>query len=417
MSLQSRTLVLGLNYPPESTGISNYTGALSRGLVERGHAVRALTAHPHYPDWKLTSGYGQWSRSEQIDGVAVTRLLHYVPQKPDPLPRAASETSFGARQILRRWGRPTAIVAVSPALISSAMTRLRALITHPRTPFVVWVQDLYGLGIAETGQGSGLAAKAIARLERWLLRSATHVVVIHQRFKERAEADCGVPEERISVVRNWTHLPAFPAADVSAVRAARGWSPDDTIVLHAGNMGIKQGLHHVVDAARLAQQRGERVRFVLVGNGSQREELQRAALAAPAAIEFLPSLDERDFTDVLQAADVLLVNELPGVSEMAVPSKLTSYFAAGRPVLAATDESGITASEVNAANAGVVVAAGDPDAILAGALALRDDPAVAADYGANGKRYRETVLNETFALDRFDSLLADLIADAAEKHP
>ena len=49
--------------------------------------------------------------------------------------------------------------------------------------------------------------------------------------------------------------------------------------------------------------------------------------------------------------------------------------------------------------------------------ALLSDPVTAARLGENGKRYRETVLDETFAIDRFDSLLADLIATAAEKHP
>ena len=74
-----RVLVLGLNYPPEKTGISPYTGSMARGLARRGFITRVLTTHPHYPDWKVQPGYGEWSRSEQIDGVAVTRLKHYVP--------------------------------------------------------------------------------------------------------------------------------------------------------------------------------------------------------------------------------------------------------------------------------------------------------------------------------------------------
>lgn len=417
MQLPSRTLVFGLNYPPETTGISPYTGAMAGGLARRGHEVRAITAHPHYPDWKITPGYGQWSRSEQIDGVTVTRLRHYVPGHPSPLPRALSEMTFGLRQSLTRWGRPSSIVAVSPALISSALTRLRALLTHRRTPFVVWVQDLYGIGMSETGQGGGAAARVIRGVEQWLLRSASTVVVIHDRFADRVHEDFGVPRERIAVVRNWTHLPPLPPADVAAVRAAYGWADDEVVVVHTGNMGVKQGLHHVVDAGRLAHLRGERIRFVLVGNGAQRDELQQRTAAEPTTTELVPPLDDRDFTDILQSADILLVNELPGVAEMAVPSKLTSYFAAGRPVLAATDDTGITAQEVRSAEAGVVVAAGDPAALLDGVLTIAADKQAATRFGENGKRYRETVLDETFAIGRFDSLLADLIAIAAEKHP
>lgn len=413
----SRTLIFGLNYPPETTGISPYTGAMASGLAGRGHEVRVIVAHPHYPEWTIAAGYGQWSMRENIDGVIVRRLLHFVPGRPSPLPRALSEVTFGIRQMCARWGRPTAIVAVSPALLSSALVRARAFITHRRVPFVVWVQDLYGLGVVETGQGGGAAARVVRAVERWLLRSAAMVVVIHDRFADRIHNDFGVPRERIRVVRNWTHLPPMSRTNVDAVRATLGWGADETVVVHAGNMGVKQGLEHVVDAGRLAHRSGEKIRFILVGNGSQREALQRRVSIEPTTTQLLPPLDPAAFADILQAADVLLVNELPGVSEMAVPSKLTSYFASGRPVLAATDEAGTTSQEVLAAQAGLVVPAGDPASILRGVKQLATDPEEAARLGTNGKRYKETVLKESFAIDRFDSLLADLTATAAAKHP
>lgn len=413
----TRTLIFGLNYPPETTGISPYTGAMASGLRRIGHTVRVVTAHPHYPEWVVAPGYGQWSSRENLAGVSVQRVRHFVPRNPSPIPRAISEVSFGLRQMLSRWGRPSAIVAVSPALLSSAMVRMRSLVSHRDTPFVVWVQDLYGLGVLETGQGSGFAARAIAAVERWLLRSASTVVVIHQRFADRVHEDFGVPRERIRVVRNWTHLPALAPIDVPTVRARFGWRDDEVVVLHTGNMGIKQGLHHVVDAGRLARERGTNVRFVLVGNGSQRAEIQERIDAEPTTTEILPPLSDIDFSDVLQAADILLVNELPGVAEMAVPSKLTSYFASGRPVLASTDATGTTAYEVRAADAGVCVAAGDATAILDGAVALSGDQPECARLGENGKRYRATVLDETFAVELFGSLLSDLTASAVEKHP
>ncbi len=172
-----------------------------------------------------------------------------------------------------------------------------------------------------------MAARVVRAVEQWLLRSASAVVVIHDRFADRVHQDFRVPRERIVVVRNWTHLPPMPVVDVAEVRRRNGWADDEIVVVHTGNMGVKQGLHHVVDAGRLAHQRGERVRFVLVGDGSQREELQKRIDDAATTTQLIPPLDDEAFADVLQSADVLLVNELPGVAEMAVPSKLTSYFA------------------------------------------------------------------------------------------
>ena len=73
---------MGINYPPEHTGIAPYTGAMSLGLARRGIAARVITAHPHYPDWKVKPGYGQWSRRELLNGVDVKRVRHYVPSPP-----------------------------------------------------------------------------------------------------------------------------------------------------------------------------------------------------------------------------------------------------------------------------------------------------------------------------------------------
>ncbi|MEX0152216.1 glycosyltransferase family 4 protein [Microbacterium sp. LMI1-1-1.1] len=405
--------LLGVNYPPEPTGISPYTGAVARGLAERGYRTRVVTTHPHYPDWRVATGYGQWSRNELLDGVRVTRALHYVPRKPSGLRRLLSELSFGGRLLASRWGRPSAVIAVSPALFSSAMAAAKHLLFLKPVPFVVWVQDLYWLGLAETGQDVGRAGVVIRATERWLLRRATKVVVIHDRFKTRVVEDFGVDPSRVEVIRNWTHLPKAGPIDRAVARERRGWGTE-TVVLHAGNMGVKQGLDNVLDAAQLAADAGENIRFVLLGNGAERDRLLEASRSIPT-VEFIAPLPDDEFAEAMAAADVLLVNEKVGVSEMAVPSKLTSYFSTGRPVLAATDIRGITADEIRAAEGGVVVEAGRPEQLLAAALSLGKEPERAEALGANGKKYRETVLDETFAIDRFATLLSLLIDGAKSK--
>ncbi|MEN2740520.1 glycosyltransferase family 4 protein [Microbacterium sp. X-17] len=405
----SRVTVLGLNYPPEPTGISPYTGALSRGLARRGFSVRVLTTHPHYPEWRVRAGYGQWSRREQIDGVAVERMRHYVPARPTGVRRLVSEISFGTRLVFSRWGQSGAVVAISPALISTTMAAIRARLFHRDRPLVVWVQDLYTLGLAETGQGGRLVGRMMGKLEGWLLRRAHHVVVIHERFADVVSRDFDIPSERVVVVRNWTHLPPFPDVNVDAARHSFGWG-GHRVVLHAGNMGVKQGLDNVVEAARLAAERGDAVRFVLLGDGGERERLEALGAGIPT-LQFMRPLADEDFAKALAAADMLLVNEKPGVAEMAVPSKLTSYFSAGRPVVAATDATGITAAEIARAEAGVIAPAGDPAALLAAVAELASDPVRAQQLGENGRRYRMTVLDETNALDAFATLLTRLTAD------
>jgi glycosyltransferase involved in cell wall biosynthesis len=236
---------------------------------------------------------------------------------------------------------------------------------------------------------------------------ADSVAVIHAGFKADLADNFGVDRRRIREIRNWNHVESPDPVASAAFRRAHRWEPDDIIVLHAGNMGYKQGLENVIAAARLSETKGCRVRFVLLGDGNQRASLVTAAADVPA-VEFLPPVPDNEFPAALGAADVLLVNERPGVGHMAVPSKLTSYFKSGKPVLAATDPTGFAAAEIAAAGAGVCVPADRPDLLLEEAIRLGSDRSLGARMGAAGRRYCDEVLSETSAFDRYERWILDL---------
>lgn len=341
--------------------------------------------------------------------MPLTRVLHYVPARPSGIRRLFSEVTFGVRTLFARWEKPDVVILVSPALISSAIAMLRVRWGFRRPASAVWIQDIYSLGIVETGAGGSRVAGILGATERWTARSATGVAVIHTRFKDYLVKRLSVPGDRVEVIRNWTHLPPSPEVDRTAERARLGWGENEVIVLHAGNQGTKQALENVVDAARLADRDGAPVRFVLLGGGSQREQLGRLA-AGVERIQFIDPLPEGEYQRVMASADVLLVNEKAGVAEMAVPSKLTSYFSTGLPVVAATDAQSVTAGEIEASEGGLRIDAEDPAALVAVAVSLGADSERAARLGAAGKRYREAVLAEDAAIDHFDTWLQSLAA-------
>jgi len=343
-----------------------------------------------------------------MDGVRVRRLNHSVPSRLSWTGRALMEVSFGLQLLTSRWGRQDVVVLVTPPLLAAALAAVRARLTWRRPAIGVVVHDLYSRGITETAAGSGFSARAIGLVESAVMRMADSVVVIHPGFTADLTENLGVDSRRIHEIRNWTHIDSPESPASAAFRAARGWGPDEVVVLHAGNMGYKQGLENVVAAAELADHSVDRrVRFVLLGDGNQRAALQ-AAGAGLRALEFLPPVDEAEFPAALGAADVLLVNERPGVAHMAAPSKLTSYFRSGKPVLAATHEAGVTAQEIIASGAGVRVPADRPDLLLTEALRLGTDHTLAARMGAAGRRYCAELLSEATALDRYEKWVADL---------
>ncbi|MGB3437365.1 MAG: glycosyltransferase [Actinophytocola sp.] len=403
-------LIVGLNYTPEHAGIAPYTTGTARGLAAEGHRVRVVTGFPYYPQWTTAPGYRGWraglARHERDGDVDLLRLRHFVPSDSTGVGRMVHEASFAAHTLahtLRR--RPDVVLGVSPSLLSVGAARLAA--RRFSVPFGVIVQDIYAESAAEVGSLGGRGGAAVLRLERGLLLAADGVVVVHEQFRDTLVGRHGVDPERVEVIRNWTHIRP-PGGDRERVRAELGWPADQVVALHAGNMGAKQELGNVVAAARLAGGR-DRVHFVLLGDGSR-----RASVVADArdvtAVSVLDPVAEARFPDVLAAADVLLVNERPGLHTMSVPSKLTSYFLVGRPVVAASEPDSPASRELARSGAGVRVPPGEPGALLDAVRAIGTDPRRRAELGDRGTRYAREKLTERGAIERYARWVTRLAA-------
>ena len=403
-----RLLVVSTNYAPELTGIGPYAAQLAEHWAASGADTHVLTGMPHYPAWRTDAAYrGVWRTVERRAGVTVHRRRHYVPPRQSALRRAAFEASILAHGLLAPPAvRPQAVISQMPSLAGGVIGARTA--RRHRVPYIPVVQDLMGAAAAQSGiRGGDRAAALAAKAERFALGAATLVGVIHESFVPRVTA-YGVDPGRIRVVPNWSHVPT-PSADRAATRARLGWCEGTPVVLHSGNMGLKQGLEVLVDAARLAPE----IRIVLMGDGNQRDALRARAAGLPN-LDFLPPADAEEFTDVLAAADVLAVTQRASVLDMSVPSKLTSYFVSGRPVVASVADAGGTAEEVRRSGAGFLVAPEDPAAVLGAVRKLIASPAEADALGAHGPRYVARHLGREAALARFDDLLGEALRDHRE---
>lgn len=394
-----RVLIVGINYRPELTGIGPYTAGLAEHLAGRGDDVTVVAGLPHYPGWRVAKGSRRalWSR-ETLGGVDVIRAAQYVPPSQSALRRGAYEATFGLTSLLAALmvRRPDAIVAIVPSLSAGLVARLAA--SRFRAPYGILFQDLMGPAAAQSGvPGGGRVARATAAVEAWSVRKAAAVAVVTESFAPYVRG-LGVSPDSIHRVPNWTR-PAKPALTVEETRERFGWDDGRTVVLHAGNIGFKQGLEQVVEGARLAAATEAPIRFVLAGGGNRSSAIREAA-AGLSNLEFLGVQPDGIHASLLAAADVLLLSERATQVDMSLPSKLTSYFAAGRPIVAAVPAEGASAAELERSGAGLVVPAGEPEALLAAIARLRADTGLAARLGAAGLAYAAAHTSPALSLER-----------------
>ncbi|WP_461038644.1 glycosyltransferase family 4 protein, partial [Streptomyces mayteni] len=371
-----RLLLVSTNYAPEQAGIGPYATQLAEHwAAERQAEVHVLAGMPHYPSWRIDPAYrGKWRSVDARAGVLIHRRRHSVPPRQTALRRALYEATILAHGLLAppSMGRPDAVVAQVPSLAGGLLAA--RLARRHGAPYLPIVQDLMGAAAAQSGiSGGGRAAAAASAVERRMLRDATLVGIIHESFRERVRA-LGVPDDRIRLVPNWSHV-AGPSTPRAETRARLGWADGRTVLLHSGNMGLKQGLDVLVETARHAPE----LRIVLMGDGNQRERLVELAAGLPN-VDFLPPAPEAEFPDVLAAADALVVTQRASVLDMSLPSKLTSYFVAARPVLGSVAAEGGTAQEIHRSTGGRLVPPEDPAAlaVAGGELAAAETAADAA---------------------------------------
>ena len=272
-------LMFGLNYWPEQTGIAPYSTALAEHLASSGMRVTVVAGMPYYPQWRVMDGYrGHGHIRETVRGVTIVRYRQYVPVRQSAIHRALFEGTFFTHG-LRSLGlpRPDLILGVVPNLAAGFLAGLAA--RRYRVPYGLIFQDLVGQAALQSGiAGGGRVARVTTAAEGWIARKAAGVAVIAEGFRGYLEG-MGVAAERIESLPNWSHI-AAPRMPREEVRAQLGWAPNAIVALHAGNMGLKQGLEQVVAAARLATTDAPDLRFVLMGDGNQRPALEQLASAS-----------------------------------------------------------------------------------------------------------------------------------------
>ena len=381
-----RVLVVSQHFWPESFRIND----VALALQQAGCEVTVLTGQPNYPGGVVFDGYRAMSTGmERHMGLEVHRVPLVPRARGNALRLVANYLSFiCTAALLGAWrlrGRRFDVVfayGTSPILQAIAAIWLAAL---KRCAVVTWVQDLWPDSLVATGYvRNPLALAAVARLVRWIYARCDLLLTQSHAFVAPVRALAGKTPVRYHPNPGdaTSDEPAPEAAAKSVLTLDAGFN-----VVFAGNLGTAQALDSVLSAAERLLDLPE-VCFVLVGSGQRSawlaEEVESRKLTNVHLVgRFAPG----HMPGILAQASALLVSLVNDPTmNLTVPSKVQSYLAAGRPIIAALDGEG--ARVVLEAGAGLACPAADAPALAATVRRLHAlTPDARSAMGAAGQAY------------------------------
>ncbi len=386
-----RVIVWGINYAPEITGIAPHNVALCEFLQCHGHDVEMVTTFSYYPAWRKRAEDRRLPyRTDRINGVPVHRCWHFVPQRLSAWKRIVHEATFVLTSTMRilLLRRPDVYVVVSPPLLLGAAGWLVA--TLKRAPFIFHVQDLQpdaavGLGMLRTG----LFTRALYWLEAFAYKHATRVSGISGEIVDAFRGK-GVPDRKLILFPNAVVLPADTDIPVRGkFRAKHHFAAGDFLAVYAGNLGVKQGLQILFDAAELLRSE-KNIRIVLAGEGAAREFLEQELRARNLInLSMLPLQFGTDYKELLVDADISLITQQSASGNAFFPSKLLITLAYSSPVVTVADEESALARAVANGQCGKNILPGHAEQLANCLRKLSEDREQLRHWGANGRVYVE----------------------------
>jgi colanic acid biosynthesis glycosyl transferase WcaI len=405
-------LVIGINYSPERTSVGPFTTGLCEHLAARGHHVTVITSFPYYPEWRTWDEYrGSLHRREIINNVNVHRVIHYVPTKPSRfLQRMAYDLSFTFTAFVAALftGKCDLIYcSCPPPTVAHAAWALGKL---KGAPYVIKLTDLASEAALATGiLHDGIALRIARGMEAFAYRRARAVVCLCQGFVDSL-VKMGIEPGKLHVISDWADTERIrPIARDMSFLEDHEIPPDKFIVLHTGNMGKKQCLINVIQAAELSREMSQLI-WLLVGQGEDRAALEREiAIRGLDNIRVLPLQPAAALPQVYASAGALLLNQIAAMEDAVIPSKLLTYMAAGRPVVAAVSERSEAARHIEHARCGVVIPAENPQALVDAVVQLHGDSNLCQQLGENGRKYAETHFTKSFVLGEYDRFVERIV--------
>lgn len=398
-------------YYPENNQTGYYMTGIAEGLSD-GFEIKVICGQPNYAAKGTLA-----PKREFHEGVEIFRVWGTTLDKNVIVFRLLNMLTLGASIFLKslvkiKKGQSIVVVSAPPSL--PFITALAAKIRRARYNLIV--QDKYPETLVAVGKTSSdsMFVKIFNKLNAWLYSGAEKIIVVGRDMRELVEAQMKDKSNRkttIEVIQNWASLEEIePTRREHNELLKELGILDKFVFLYAGNMGHPQDLESIVECAEKLKN-DERFHFLFLGSGVKRKWLETRvrenSLTNATILSPRPRAEQKLF---LNACDIGLVSLVKGMRGVAMPSRTYNFLAAGKPILALTEENSEVARVIEEDRVGWIVPPSEPTKLLKIIYKIYDERNLLSDIG---QRARESALDK-YSVETAVSKYKESFADASD---
>lgn len=400
---KNRLWVISELYYPEETSTGYYLTRIAEGLTDK-FDVKVISGQPNYSARGTIAPKREFHKDVEIFRVGGTRL----------------DKDVIAFRLIN-------MVTLSATVFVNALRRFKAgdrvlVVTNPPTmPFIVALASLFRgasytllihdnypeiLFAAKKMRTGSFTGNFLAYFNRWLYKYAAKIIVVGRDMEElvaRKTAGLDIP---IVTIPNWAELESVtPEQKSSNALLAELGIADKFVFLYAGNMGHPNDLESIVDCAAKLNANNQ-IHFVFLGAGVKRqwltEQVKSRSLSNVTILEPKPRSEQQVFLNACDVAFVSLVDKMLGVS---MPSRTYNILAAGKPMIALTQENSELAKIIAEERVGWAVSPGSPEELLDTINQLMDKSSELEEMGKRARLAAETKYSVHLAIEQYRKAL------------
>ena len=394
-------LVVSQYFYPENFKIND----LIFSLKKRGHQIIVLTGKPNYSKTHFFDGYGWKSDDfETINDIPVYRANLFSRRNGGTFRLFLNYISFALLAPLKVRKIKGSFDAIFVYQTSPVTVGIPAIFAKKffKTPIYFWVQDLWPESLAAAG---GIKNRFILgffnSLTKWIYNHSKKVLIQSNGFREYI-LNQGISNDKIIFYPNPTEDFYKPLQEVKEYQEF--FHTNFFNIVFAGNIGEAQSFKTIIKAINNVKELP--VKVIVLGDGRYKETALNLIKekGLESHFNFLGSFPPTEMPKFFSHADALLVSlKKEKIFSLTIPSKIQSYLACGKPIIASIDGEG--AKIVNDAKCGVTYPAEDSVKLSEGIKELMAlDKYKRDEMGINGRAYYEKEFDRNHLLVKLEGI-------------